>query len=343
MAVTIVDIANKLGVSHGTVSRALRDDKQIGEATRKRVRETARDLGYQPNRLARQLVNNKTDMLSILVPDLASPFYSECVKKVDLLVKEKSYHLLPMNTHYDVEREKELINWLPGQYVDGAICLEYDWHNRSNYEHLDLSKPLVVRTWDEMSKHCPFSRVEIDYHAARKKLIAHLVGQGWSKLGILRPVSGGGQLDLSWDNDQISFYRQAVEDTGIELNLENCRLVPLGGGIQQYYEQTKDLLAKQPDLDALIVHNSPWLPAVYGAIEDSNKCVGRDIAVASYDNPPIAEYLRPGVTVLCEPVDKVTQELVRMLMRKLEDKRSPVEAVKIEMDLIIRDSTLKVS
>lgn len=340
MAVTIVDIANSLGVTHGTVSRALRNDVRIAEATRKRVHEAARVLGYQPNRLARQLVRNKTNMLSILVPDLANPFYAEYVKAIDLLVKERSYHLLPLNTHHNVEFERELVNWLPGQYVDGAICLEYDWHNSLSYDHLDCSKPLVVRTWESMSRSCQFSRVEVNYGQGQKQLIEHLAQRGCKKLGVVVTVTGAGICDVSWDNTLISSYRKAVCGTGIQLDLDCFRLVPLREGMRQYHAQVSDLLKRQPDTDALIVRNISWLPAVYRAIEEANKRVGVDIAVASFDNPPFAEYMNPGVTVVCEPVSKAAAELVRMLMVRLENENAPVESVKVDTELVIRDSTL---
>lgn len=339
MAVTIVDIANSLGVTHGTVSRALRGDVKVAESTRQKVLEMAASMNYQPNRLARQLVSNKTNTISIIVPNLHNPFYAKYVEVLDDLLLAQGYQVLPLNTHNTVKREKKLVNWLAEQYVDGSICLEYDWHNHGAYMHLDSAKPLIMRRRKAGLVQCPFSSVAVDYLVAYRKLLEHFVSQGCKELGLVEVVCGAGETTLSEDNYYIRRYRDLLGNIDLKFELSNCCLVRNERSSEELYHQSCEFLKNRPGIDCLVAANMNNLPVLLAAIASCGRRIGEDIAIATYDDSLMCEYWTPGITVVSEPVEEIATQLAEMVLEKLRDPEAEIQTVAVDAQLIVRGSS----
>jgi LacI family transcriptional regulator len=340
MAVTMMQIADRMGLAQGTISRALRDDPLIAAKTRKRVKQLADEMGYRPNRLARQLARGKTDTVTLLAPDLTNPFFSEYLDVLDRHLQKRGYHAIHLCTHHSIQREEEMLGWLPGRYADGAICLCYDEHNQQNYRQLDDKLPLVVRTskgYDPPP--CRFARVEIDEEPSIMELMRHFREMGKTRVGLLTCGTGGATFEHTWDNPALRTYRQAMLAAGLEPDIRRVRMTPQADGVEVFYRAACDLLKTCPEIDALLVRRLMWVPAVYQAIGNAGRRVGEDIAVASYDNPPEAAFMNPAVTVLCEPVQTIARHLADLLLDRIKNPSQPAKTIEVTKQLILRRST----
>ena len=130
-----------------------------------------------------------------------------------------------------------------------------------------------------------------------------------------------------------------IQEFGVRCPADAWRAVSIAEGLKESYQQTRQLLAAHPDVQAVIVHGANWAPAVYKAIAESGRTVGQDLAVAAFDDPPVVEFLQPALTVVCEPVDQIAAELARMLLNAIEQSDAPAETVKVESRLVRREST----
>ena len=121
MVVRIKDIARDLGVSSMTVSKALRNQFDISEETRKRVVKRAEELGYQPNLVARGLVTRRTYMIGIVIPDLMHSFFAEVIKGAAKRIKSHGYHVVIVESEGDADSEMAQIETLLALNIDGLI------------------------------------------------------------------------------------------------------------------------------------------------------------------------------------------------------------------------------
>jgi len=124
MAIRLKDVAQHLQLSVSTVSAALQNREDISEATRIRVVEAVEQLGYHPNSLARGLITRKTFVLRVIVPDLSRSFFAEVLKGIDSITSPAGYNLLVCNTEENAKREKEILNMLLSNQVDGVLWLQ---------------------------------------------------------------------------------------------------------------------------------------------------------------------------------------------------------------------------
>ena len=120
---TIKDVAQRAGVSVGTVSRVLAKNKTVSEDIRAKVEATIDAIGYRPNILGRSLRLAKTDIIGLVVPDITNPFFAELAKQVEMLASAEGYSVLLANTHDDPDAEKQQIETLLGRLPAGLILV----------------------------------------------------------------------------------------------------------------------------------------------------------------------------------------------------------------------------
>ena len=140
---TILDVASHAGVSKSTVSNVVRGLPGVSEATRRRVRSSIRELGYRPNVLARQLVQQRTSILGVVVGDLANPFFAEMAKSVERHAAARGYTAMFCNTEGDSQSELAGIETLLEHRVAGIVFLAFSGDSRTMQETLQHQVPAV--------------------------------------------------------------------------------------------------------------------------------------------------------------------------------------------------------
>ena len=208
-SVTLKQIGAKLGLSAMTVSRALNNHDNVEEKTKKRIIETAQEMGYTPNRVAKSLVSKRTHTIGVIIPEISHTFFAQVISGIENVTYEMNYQLLLTNSAEKLEREKKALETLLAQQVDGILisCSEETKDNSHLKKIIDSGKPLVF--FDRCFEGLGASTVNVDDREGSRKMTQHMIDHGYNQFAYLRgpQISIGkerldGFLDAMKINDQ---------------------------------------------------------------------------------------------------------------------------------------------
>jgi LacI family transcriptional regulator len=335
MRPTIRDVARRLNLSITTVSRALDGYADVAENTRRLVFQTAQEMGYSPNRAARQLRRQRAETLGYIIPSVsagfADPFFAEFIAGLGDEASAHNYDLLVTTASPASPAEKAAYQrWAQGGKVDGMVLNRIyldDWRLRylagQGIPHVSL----------ERSPSQPdFVGIEADSYTGFLELLAHLVNQGHSRIAYI-----GGNAELKIDHDRYSGYLAGLGAVSIlpdPVLVARANLTPQGG-----YQAAGHLLGLAAPPTAIVcVNDLTAIGAMHAAHERGLK-VGRDIAIAGFDGIADSAHTQPSLTTLDIPVYNLARQLVIMLLALINGETLPDRQVKIQPILVIRAST----
>jgi LacI family transcriptional regulator len=334
MKVTIRRIAEKLNLSIAAVSRALDGYPDISAETRQRVLETSQEMGYVPNRAARQLRRQKSDAIGYILPSgtpgFSEAFFSEFLIGLGDEAPRHHLDLLVSTAGTNLEREKDLYrDWVRSQKVDGFILNRIrlnDWRVRYLHEN---QVPFVAmeKSLDGIDYPC----VEVDNTGGVAALVAHIHQQGFRRLAFIGPH------DLKIQVARLAGYRQGLAHSGLDFDPDlvvESELSATGG-----YEQARRLRWLPNPPDALICLNDEIAFGALHAMHDLGLDIGREVAVAGFDGVSASVHTRPPLTTLDIPIPEVAQTLVRMLAPALSNQPLPQTCLALTPRLLLRAST----
>lgn len=313
MSVTIRDIAKKLNLSIGAVSRAMDGYPDISEETRQRVIQTAKEMSYVPNRAARQLRRKKADAIGYVLPSntprFADPFFTEFVAGLGDETARHPFDLTISIAPPGEEAEKRLYqSWVQGHKVDGFILTHLrlqDW--RVDY----LSEQgIPFSALESIPDVRNFPRVDVDRQAGIVALVAYLTTCGFQRIACI-----GGPSELQIQTNQFNGYRQGLEAAGIPFDsalVTKSDLTSTGG-----YQATKHLRSIPDPPDAIICINDETAFGALHALRDLGVHIGTDVAVTGFDGVAMSAHSDPPLTTLDIPVYEIACKLVDLLAAEL--------------------------
>lgn len=335
MPVTIRDVAKRLNLSITTVSRALDGYADVSDATRERVTRTAQEMGYVPNRIARQLRKHKSETIGYILPASSprfnDPFFVTFLAGLGNEATLSNYDLLVSTADPGQENERQLYKrWVQGRRVDGFILNRMQLHDWRVQYLAQENFPFVTleRTLDEHE----YDSVEVNSQAGMSELIAHLVEKGHQRIAYI-----GASMNLSLEADRFAGYRTGLAATGIEFE---ARLVTEGdmtrtGG----YQAAQSLLELASPPTAITCVNDLTAIGAMKAAHERGLVVGKQLAVAGFDGIEEAENTQPPLTTLSQPIYKIACQLVNLLLARLGAIDSPPQRIQLPPELLIRQST----
>jgi LacI family transcriptional regulator len=335
MSVTIRDIARKLNISIGAVSRALDGYPDISEETRKRVVRMAEEMGYVPNQAARQLRRKKADAVGYILPSstprFADPFFSEFIAGLgDETARHPHDLLISIAPPGDVAEKRIYQNWVQGRKVDGFILTHLrvdDWRTAYLSEH-----GIPFSALESVPDERDFPRIDIDRQSGIVHLIEHLAGRGYRRIACI-----GGPVDLQSQASQLAGYRRGLDAAGIPFYPDLLKISDLtsSGG----YQASQQLLSYPDPVDAIICFNDETAFGVLSASRERGLQVGQDLAVAGFDGVQASKFTEPPLTSLDIPVYDIARQLVGMLIAEIAGQPLPDRHLVLQPRLLIREST----
>jgi LacI family transcriptional regulator len=332
MRPTIHDVAKKLKVSITTVSRALDGYDDVSEQTRKLVVKTAREMGYAPNRAARQLRRQKADTVGFILPagaqHFSEPFFTEFIAGLGSELASRNYDLLVSAAASETDEREMYQRWANGGKVDGFILNRLrldDW--RVKY----LSKQRVsFATLDHTGKK-QYPCIRVDGADGFLELVRHVQGNHFRRFAFI-----GGPANLIQQTERLNWFRQAIEYQRLVIDerlIVAADLTSTGG-----YQAAVELLSLPDPPDAIFCVNDETAFGVLHAAHSQGMEIGRELAVAGFDGVQDARHSEPPLTTLDIPVFEIARQLVDMLLKRIETEvvESPVF---IKPALLIRPST----
>jgi LacI family transcriptional regulator len=335
MTVTIKDVAKRLNLSITTVSRALDGYSDVAEETRARVSKTAKEMGYVPNRVARQLRRQRSETIGYILPAqkprFSDPYFSEFIAGLGDESAEHNIDLLISTAPPGEDSERALYQkWVQGRRVDGFILNRMhlqDW--RVQY----LAKnglPFVTleRTLDPVD----FNFIELDGQTGCMALMNHLVGLGHRRIAFI-----GAPSYLTLQASRFAGYREGLISAGLPLEAELVMegdMTRAGG-----YRCGLSLLdlAKPPTAIACV--NDLTAIGVLHAAHERGLVVGCDLAISGFDGIEETEHTHPPLTTLVHPVYDIARSLMRLLLQELSGEPVADRRMRVVPELVIREST----
>jgi LacI family transcriptional regulator len=333
--ITIRDVAHKTGLSITTVSRALDGYSDVAEATRTRIVNAAKKMGYTPNRAARQLRRQRAETIGYIIPThtvgFADPFFSEFIAGLGDEISSQNYDLLVTTASPASEEEYAQYNrWVQSGKVDGVIVNRVrlqDWRlqylARNKVPHVSMERSL-----DPIE----FVGIETDVARGMMELVTHLKDHGHKRIAYI-----GGDAQLKIEQDRFQAYLAGLSAARLsplpELTTQ-ADLTSEGG-----YRSAIQLLSLAKPPTAIVCINDLTAIGAMHACHDRNLKVGREIAVAGFDGIADTAHTQPPLTTLNQPVYDIARQLVRMLLALIHNELLPEKQIKVKPNLLIRAST----
>jgi LacI family transcriptional regulator len=339
--ITIKDVARLANVSAGTVSNVFNKPECVAPETIERVKNAAKELDYYPNRIARGLVNAKTQLIGLVLSNLHNTMYARLAKSVENTLKRFNYNLMLINTDYSLEHEIEAVRCLMETKVDGIILGSSSVEN--GYDHLvrlkNLSIPVVVinRNIDEEL----FDQIIYDAVKGCVDAINHLLALGHKKIGFIGGPFKRNNCDTAMVKRFLG-YRLALEDKGLIVDQEL-----VFAGKETTYDEgfrlAQEMLVTRKDHPtALFVPQDDMAIGAMAAITAAGLTVPGDISVIGFTNHFYSRYAVPPLTTVNIPSYEAGELAAEMIIEKIGNKNLPIKTIYMPCKLICRASTAAV-
>ena len=328
--VTLKMIAKFAGVSTATVSRVLNNSRKVNPEIARKVIEIANNLNYRPNEVARGLVKGKIKTFGVVVPDIDNPFFSKICKAIQNTVRKEGYSVFLYNTDGKAEREKEIIENLIQQLIEGVFMIAPRMNSK---EILDLSKeygfyPVIV---DSRVENVMLSAVWVDNVTAFIQATEFLIEIGHRKIGFV-----AGPLNVANSRDRLKGYLLALENNVIE---KDDSLIYEGDFmISSGYKAAEYFLGLSNPPTAILCSNDLMAIGVLRYLHDRDIRIPEQISVVGCDDIDVTASLYPPLTTVKQPIYEMGEIAAKMMLKYIKTGKLPPNSI-LHADLVIRNST----
>jgi DNA-binding LacI/PurR family transcriptional regulator len=310
MPVTIKDIAKIAGVSHTTVSRALRDHPAIAPETIRRIKQIAAEQGYLPSAVARGLKTSHSRTVGVIVSSIDNPFWSEVLQEIDDVLHPAGYSLFVVASHLDKLREKEIVRAMVERRVDGVLLCSPNFS--VDQGHLMSEYGLPVAVVNNQGAEDFLYSIYNDNDYGSRLVTQHLISLGHRRIAYLGSAQGG---RTTVEREQ--GYRAEMKTASLPIDEALVHAgrqgTPAGG-----YDGAGYFLSLAELPTAIFCFNDYMAIGVYSALYQAGVRIPQDISVVGFDNIAISAYLTPPLTTFHQPKDKLGAEAARLMLYLFE-------------------------
>jgi LacI family transcriptional regulator len=323
---TIKDVARAAGVSVATVSRALNGAENVLPDTRQRIVDVARELRYAPSGAARSLITRRTDTIGALLPDLHGEFFSELIRGIDQAARARGLHLLLSSSHDDADEAAAALRAMNGR-VDGLLVMSPHADDDFLSQNLPLNLPAVLLN---SGVRRPTQRVfGVDNFGGAREMTRHLVASGRRRIAFL-----GGPATNFEARERERGYREGLP-AGVAPWLLEGDFSEAGG--QRAGEALLALPASARP-DAVFAANDIMAIGLLGVLQAGGLRLPDDMALAGFDDIPIARYVSPALTTMHVPIAALGSQALDALADTLEHHNADATATVMPVQLVVRRS-----
>ena len=333
--VSIQDIAEAAGVSHSTVSRALRDTGLISREVRQRIQQLAQEMGYTPNAVAQSLKERRTNTVGLVITSISDPFLGRVVRGLEDVARAANVSVFLSISDNDPDREMEIIETFQRRRVDGVISSTSQLHGPYLERLVELSIPTVMINQQAEGdvEHIHF--VDCNDYAGAQQMVEHLLGLGHRRIGYL----GVGSRSAS-NQRRLKGFCDSLATSGVH---------PEEGWIKApqspYLSHADDVHIGQTMLPALLAagvtavfcYNDMVAVGALMACRDLAIRVPEQMSVVGYDDVEIAAYMTPPLTTIHQPKLRLGEMAMQMLLDLLDG--CPVQNQVLPAELVVRKSS----
>ncbi len=322
MGINLKQLAAELKLSTSTVSRALHDSHEISEETKKRVREMAEKLGYQPNPYASSLRKQKSKTIALVIPEIDNNFFTLAINGIEEIAQSKGYHVLIYLTHEDPQKEIAVTKHLQSGRVDGILMSVTS--QTENITHLnDLHQtgiPLVF--FDRTSDVIDAVKITTDDYDSGYSATKHLIDAGCKRIAYLQVSE-----TLSISRKRLNGFKDAIND-----NLQNKNelksedqfnrslILTCGNQNEENYELIKNVLQSPNPPDGIFASVEKLAVTTYYVCNDLNISIPGELRIISFSNLSTAPLLAPSLSTITQPAFEMGKKAAQVLFKLIENK-----------------------
>lgn len=311
------------------MSRVLNASGPVSDATRLRIQRVASRLRYSPNSAARSLITRRTHTIGVLLPDLYGEFFSEVIRGIDVVAQRNGYHMLVSSSHSEQHALEAALGAMRGR-VDGLIVMSPDLDQHTLRANLAASPAVVLLN---CAANAPgFDAIKIDNLGGAAGMTRHLLALGHRRIAFIQGAARNVDAD-----ERLRGYRLALRSARVERRpaYEVAGDFTEAGG----HRAATVLLGAHPRPTAIFAANDSMAIGALSALREAGVSVPQEMAVAGFDDIPIAQYTSPPLSSVHVPIAELgaraTQRLVEALARERRKKR---QCETLATALVIRQS-----
>lgn len=329
-SITINDVAKRAGVSKATVSRVLNNYDYIADDVRQRVQEAVEALGYQPNRTARRLRANSSDILGLIIPDIENPLFQKLVRGIEDAAYALEMNVVLCNTDDNPDKQKVYFRILQAERAAGLIIVPTHPKDGKALEAIRAGGMPVVLLDREVKKF-EADTVKVDNRRGAYLGVQHLIDLGYQRIAII-----AGTQALTPGHERLQGCYDALQEADIELDET---LVKMGNfKIESGYELAKELIQQPNPPDAIFVSNNLMTLGALRGLHELGVRIPEEVALVGFDDMPWAGDLNPALTTIAQPDYELGQQAVQLLLNRIERPDAPFYKVMFQPKLIVRQS-----
>jgi len=334
--VTIKDIAKKLNISKTTVSRVLSGVTTVNAEMRDAVLAMAKELEYEKNYFARNLVTHKTNTIGIIVPEFVSSYFPKVIIGAQEVAAKAGYNIIIAQSNESYETEVANAKIMLLNQVEGLI-ISLTKETR-NFDHLTIfqRKEIPLVFFNRICEDMKVPKVVVDDYDGSFRAVEHLINTGKKRIAHL-----AGPDNLSISRRRLNGYLAALRKYDIPIDQEI--IIPYDLKIEKVKIYMNYLLSLPNPPDALFAINDPTAIEAIQYIKTTRLRIPEDIAIVGFSNDQISELMEPSLTTVSQPVLKIGETAAELILQMISAEL-PITSGMIKTlttELIIRHSTVR--
>lgn len=326
--ITIYDVAREAGVSMATVSRVVNGNKNVKENTRKKVFEVIDRLDYRPNAVARGLASKKTTTVGVVIPNIANSYFSILARGIDDIAAMYKYNIVLASSDEDDDKEVNVVNTLFAKQVDGIIFMGHHLTEKIRAEFSRSRTPIVLAGTVDLEHQLP--SVNIDYKAAAVDVIDILAGNHKDISFVSGPL-----IDDINGKVRLAGYKEGLKKNG--LNFKE------GLVFEANYRYAEGFALAQRVINAgataAYVAEDELAAGLLNGLFEAGKRVPEDFEIITSNDSPIAQYTRPNLTSISQPVYDLGAVSMRMLTKIMHKEELEEKEIVLNHGIVKRGTT----
>ncbi len=341
--ITLKHIAREFGVSISTVSKALKDSKEIGEDTRKRIQAFAKYYNYRPNNIALSLKNRKTKTIGVIIPEVVHHFFAKIVNGIEKVARKNGYNVVVALSNESFEKEVINMETLADSLIDGfIISLSKETLRLQDFHHLhetiDQGMPVVM--FDRVSNEVNCDKVIIDDVEGAYLATQFLIDSGRTHILLLTTEDyvNVGKL-------RTQGYIKAIQENQIfldsELIIKTVDTHISDIIMPELEKELKSILKKRPEINAIFAVNEIYAAAALRVLRKLEILVPQQVSIICFTDGTISRYSSPTLSTVSQHGEQMGMEAARLLINRLSMEHHSESSVTkvINCTLIDREST----
>ncbi len=324
---TILDVAERAGVSKSLVSLVMREPDRVSDASREAVLRAAEELGYRPNAVARSLVQQRSHVIGVVLSDLHNPFFADVADGVEAAAADAGFRTMLASAFLDPEREQSAMETLLEMRVDALLPLG-PMMDTEQLEKIAALIPVCVVARHTGSS--SFDTIAVDDAAGAREAVQHLIELGHHDIAHIHAGTAAGAPERR------SGYEEAMLANDLGANI---RSVPGAYTERGGARAMTGILESGRIPTAVFAPNDAAALGAMDVIDSAGLTIPGDVSLIGYDNLGIAGLPRISLTTVGQPRSELGDQAVKLLVERIEQPDLAPRQVVVAPFLVIRETT----